>query len=53
MMTLLSAKTPIPNLFLTGQSLTLHGLLGVTMTSLFTVSELIGKQAAWEITQTR
>ena len=53
MMTLLSAKTPIHNLFLTGQSLTLHGLLGVTMTSLFTVSELIGKQAAWEITQTR
>ena len=53
MMTLLSAKTPIPNLFLTGQSLTLHGLLGVTMTSLFTVSEIIGKQAAWEITQTR
>ena len=53
MMTLLSAKTPIPNLFLTGQSLTLHGLLGVTMTSLFTVAEIIGKQAAWEITQTR
>ena len=51
MMTLLSAKTPIPNLFLTGQSLTLHGLLGVTMTSLFTVSEIIGKQAAWQITQ--
>lgn len=53
MMTLLSAKTPIPNLFLTGQSLTLHGLLGVTMTSLFTVAEIIGKQAAWEITQTQ
>jgi all-trans-retinol 13,14-reductase len=53
MMTLLSAKTPIPNLLLTGQSLTLHGLLGVTMTSLFTVAEIIGKQAAWEITQTR
>lgn len=51
MMTLLSAKTPIPNLFLTGQSLTLHGLLGVTMTSLFTVAEIIGKQAAWELTQ--
>lgn len=50
MMTLLSAKTPIPNLFLTGQSLTLHGLLGVTMTSLFTVAEIIGKQAAWELT---
>lgn len=51
MMTLLSAKTPIPNLLLTGQSLTLHGLLGVTMTSLFTVAEILGKQAAWEITQ--
>lgn len=52
MMTLLSAKTPIPNLFLTGQSLTLHGLLGVTMTSLFTVAEIIGKDAARAITQT-
>ncbi len=52
MMTLLSAKTPIPNLYLTGQSLTLHGLLGVTMTSLFTVSEIIGKEEAWKITQT-
>lgn len=52
MMTLLSAKTPIPNLFLTGQSLTLHGLLGVTMSSLFTVAEIIGKEEAWKITQT-
>ena len=52
MMTLLSAKTPIPNLLLTGQSLTLHGLLGVTMTSLFTVAEIIGKDEAWKITQT-
>lgn len=51
MMTLLSAKTPIPNLFLTGQSLTLHGLLGVTMSSLFTVSEIIGKDEAYAITQ--
>lgn len=50
MMTLLSAKTPIPNLFLTGQSLTLHGLLGVTMTALFTVAEIIGKQAAYDLT---
>lgn len=53
MMTLLSAKTPIPNLFLTGQSLTLHGLLGVTMTSLFTVAEIIGREQAWAITQTK
>ena len=52
MMTLLSAKTPIPNLLLTGQSLTLHGLLGVTMTTLFTVAEIIGKEEAYEITQT-
>lgn len=51
MMTLLSAKTPIPNLLLTGQSLTLHGLLGVTMSSLFTVAEIIGKEEAWQITQ--
>ena len=53
MMTLLSAKTPIPNLLLTGQSLTLHGLLGVTMSSLFTVAEILGKEEAWNITQTR
>lgn len=52
MMTLLSAKTPIPNLLMTGQSLTLHGLLGVTMSSLFTVGEVIGKEEAWHITQT-
>lgn len=51
MMTLLSAKTPIPNLLLTGQSLTLHGLLGVTMSSLFTVAEVIGRDEAWQITQ--
>jgi all-trans-retinol 13,14-reductase len=52
MMTLLTPKTPIPNLLLTGQSLTLHGLLGVSMTSLFTCAEIIGKEAAYAITQT-
>ena len=52
MMTLLSAKTPIPNLLLTGQSLTLHGLLGVTMSSLFTVAEVLGREEAWKLTQT-
>lgn len=52
MMTLLTPKTPIPNLLLTGQSLTLHGLLGVTMTSLFTCAELIGREAAYQITRT-
>lgn len=50
MMTLLSAKTPIPNLLLTGQNLTLHGLLGVTMTTLFTVAEVLGKEEAYKLT---
>lgn len=36
LMTMLSPRTPIPNLFLTGQNLMLHGLYGVTMTSLLT-----------------
>lgn len=52
MMTLLTPKTPIPNLLLTGQSLTLHGLLGVSMTSLFTCAEILGKEAVYAITQT-
>ena len=30
LMTMLSSKTPVSNLFLTGQSLMLHGLEGVT-----------------------
>lgn len=51
MRTILTPKTPVPNLLLTGQSLTLHGLLGVTMTSLFTCAELIGREAAYRITQ--
>ena len=52
MMTLLTPKTPIPNLLLTGQSLTLHGLLGVSMTSLFTCAEILGKEAVYAITKT-
>ena len=40
LMTMLSTKTPIPNLLLTGQSLMLHGLEGVTMTALSTVEEI-------------
>jgi len=51
MLTLLSAHTPIPNLYLTGQSLTLHGLLGVTMTTAFTCAEIIGREKAWELLQ--
>lgn len=43
LMTTLSPRTPIPNLFLTGQNLMLHGVEGVTMTALRTCGELLGK----------
>ena len=48
-MTLLSPRTPIPNLLLTGQNLMLHGLHGVTMTTLFTCAEVLGKEYIWNI----
>ena len=44
MTTVLSPRTPIQNLLLTGQSLNLHGILGTSMTSLFTSAELLGKE---------
>ena len=47
MLTMLSPRTPIPNLLLTGQNLMLHGLHGVTMTSLFTCAEILGKEWVW------
>ena len=37
LMTMLSPRTPIPNLLLTGQSLVLHGLEGVTKTAFNTL----------------
>lgn len=40
MMTILTPRTPIPNLLMTGQNLMLHGLHGVTMTALFTCKEI-------------
>ena len=40
LLTMLSPKTPIPNLFLTGQSLVLHGLEGVTKTAFNTLDEI-------------
>lgn len=49
MLTLLSPRTPIPNLMLTGQNLMLHGLHGVTMTTLFTCAEVLGKEPIWNI----
>ena len=49
MLTLLSPRTPIPNLLLTGQNLMLHGLHGVTMTAFFTCAEVLGKEHIWNI----
>ena len=42
MFTVLTPRTPIPNLLQTGQSLNLHGILGVSMTSFFTCAEILG-----------
>ena len=49
MITLLSPRTPIPNLLLTGQNLMLHGLHGVTMTAFFTCAEVLEKEPIWNI----
>ncbi len=46
--TVLSPRTPIENLLMTGQSLMLHGLHGVTMTSLFTCAGLLGREYIWK-----
>jgi all-trans-retinol 13,14-reductase len=40
----LSAKTKIHNLYLTGQSISMHGILGVTISGIITCSEIIGKK---------
>lgn len=42
MFTMLTPRTPLPNLLLTGQNLNLHGILGVSMTSFFTCAEILG-----------
>lgn len=42
MKTFISPRTKIPNLFLTGQNLNLHGLLGVTVSAVVTCSEIFG-----------
>ena len=44
MYTVLTPRTPIPNLLQTGQSLNLHGILGVSMTSFFTCAEILGME---------
>lgn len=40
--TVISAKTPVEHLYLTGQSLNLHGILGVSMSSILTCGEILG-----------
>ena len=42
MTTMLTPRTPVPNLLLTGQNLNLHGILGVSMTAFLTCSEILG-----------
>ena len=47
--TMLSPRTPIPNLMLTGQNLMLHGLEGVSMTALLTCQEILGTESIKKI----
>lgn len=42
--TLIPSRTRIPNLYLTGQNLNVHGALGVTLTSMLTCAELLGTE---------
>lgn len=42
--TIISPKTKISNLFLTGQSINMHGILGVTIGAFVTCSEILGKE---------
>lgn len=41
--TLVSTRTRLSNLFLTGQNLNVHGALGVTLSSMLTCSEILGR----------
>lgn len=41
MVTMLPTRTPLPNLFMTGQSINFHGVLGVTVTSKITCEHII------------
>ncbi len=48
MKTFLSPKTKLKNLFFTGQSLNMHGILGVTISAVFTCSLIIGREKLME-----
>ena len=42
--TFISPRTKIPNLFLTGQNINLHGVLGVTISSVLTCAQIVGME---------
>ncbi|RAW00156.1 phytoene desaturase family protein [Pseudochryseolinea flava] len=42
MRTFISPRTKVPNLFMTGQNLNLHGVLGVSVSAVLTCSEMLG-----------
>lgn len=44
MKTFIAAKTKLDNLYLTGQSVSVHGVLGVTIGAVLTCSEILGKE---------
>lgn len=44
MMSFISPKTRIKNLFLTGQSVNMHGILGVTISAVLTCTNIIGRE---------
>jgi len=44
MITFIASKTKLDNLLLTGQSINMHGVLGVTIGAVVTCSEIVGKE---------
>ncbi|MEO7988741.1 MAG: NAD(P)/FAD-dependent oxidoreductase [Chryseolinea sp.] len=44
MKTMISARTKIPNLLLTGQNINMHGVLGVTISAVVTSSQILGAE---------
>jgi len=44
LLSMISPRTKLGNLFFTGQNVNVHGVLGVTLTSVMTCSELLGQE---------
>ena len=44
MKSFIAPKTKLDNLYLTGQSINMHGVLGVTIGAVVTCSEIVGKE---------